>query len=310
MKNKILLLAIALLPLYTMAQDTLQEPVMFVLNMPSYPGGEMAVMQELYKNVVYPEYEKSMNIEGTVFVNFVVEKDGTPSHFKVARGVAGGAGLDSAAISACRKLGKFNPGTQNGVPQRVYLCMPVKFTLGAFSPFAELGFTAEELEQFQKDAKFICEIIDNITELEIQGDKATAEIYRKSLDSTRRDNEKKYANCSLCVIKIEEFVHPCYAAAMERSSMTQQQIQEEIKLSNREIKDIKKDAEYICDMMSKFVEAEKDNDQKRIESLTAEFDDKAAYLQKKYPKGSAMEKQLDELVKPCLEEAMKAAMEK
>jgi hypothetical protein len=41
----------------------------------------------------------------------------------------------------------------------------------------------------------------------------------------------------------------------------------------------------------------------------SEFDDKAAYLQKKYPKGSAMEKRLEDLVKPCIEEAIKAAME-
>ena len=43
-------------------------------------------------------------------------------------------------------------------------------------------------------------------------------------------------------------------------------------------------------------------------AAVADYKPKAAYLQKKYPKGSVMEKQLEELVKPCIEEAMKAAM--
>jgi TonB family protein len=215
MKNRILLFVFAVASSVVYAQPQTETPSTFVQVMPTYPGGEQALYKFLYNNISYPEREKSMNIEGTVFVNFVIEKDGTPTNFTITRGVEGGIGLDREALNACMKLGKFNPGTQNGVPQRVFLTIPIKF------------------------------------HLEDGGESG---------------------------------------------------------LSKKEIKGIKKDAEYICDMMSKFVEAERDNDQKRIESLTAEFDDKAAYLQKKYPKGSAMERQLEDLVKPCIEEAMKAAM--
>ncbi|MFM1773228.1 MAG: hypothetical protein RLZZ71_2370, partial [Bacteroidota bacterium] len=106
------------------------EPVLtFVQEMPAYPGGEKALYEFLYNNITYPEQEKSQNIEGTVFVNFVVEKDGTPSNFTVTRGVEGGKGLDREALAACKKLGKFNPGKQNGVSQRVFLTIPIKFTL-------------------------------------------------------------------------------------------------------------------------------------------------------------------------------------
>lgn len=219
MKNKILLLTIAFLPLFTIAQDTLQEPLRFVQEMPSYPGGERAAMQELYKNVVYPEYEKSMNIEGTVFVNFVVEKDGTPSHFKVTRGVAGGVGLDSAAISACRKLEKFNPGKQNGVPQRVYLTMPVKF----------------------------------------------------DLDDERNLNEV---------------------------------------LSNSELKQIQKDAKLFCELVLKMQAAEKAHDQENMKKLAEEADHLIALLSADYPKGSTKAKELKKLIDPCIEDAMKGAMEK
>lgn len=308
MKNTLLLLTFALFTLVGISQTTPETPLTFVQEMPTYPGGQDAMFQVIFENVLYPEYEKSMNIDGTVFVNFVVEKDGTTTHFRISQGVEGGAGLDSAAISACRLLGKFNPGTQDGVPQRVYLTIPVKFTLEDDAPVAELQLTAKELKEIEKDAKDLCKMIDDMVELQVAGDTVKVNALSKTYEPRMAELQKKYPKGSVFEKKLEEFVKPCLEEAMKKFPNEQSEVQEEKKLSNREVKGIKKDAEYICDMMSKFVEAEKDNDQKRIESLTAEFDDKAAYLQKKYPKGSAMEKQLEDLVKPCIEEAMKAAM--
>jgi len=71
---------------------------------------------------------------------------------------------------------------------------------------------------------------------------------------------------------------------------------------------VKSDAETICDMMNKMVEAQKSNDTAKIEALQKEYEPKMDELQKKYPKGSEEEKELEALVKPCMEEAMKAAM--
>jgi hypothetical protein len=71
---------------------------------------------------------------------------------------------------------------------------------------------------------------------------------------------------------------------------------------------VKSDAETICDMMNKMVEAQKANDTAKIEALQKEYEPKMDELQKKYPKGSEEEKELEALVKPCMEEAMKAAM--
>lgn len=221
MKNKILLFVIAFLPLFSTAQDTLQQPLSFVQEMPTYIGGEDAMMQLIFDNVIYPEYEKSMNIQGSVYVKFIVEKDGTPTHFEVTKGVGDGPGLDSAALYACKQLGKFNPGTQNGVPQRVYLTIPIKFSLA------------------------------------------------------------------------DDYEDP----AQER-------------LSRSDLKQIKKDGKYICDMMFQMIEAQRAGDQVKIEKLTAEFEKEAAILEKRYPKDSAREDRLEDTVQPCLEEAMKAAMGK
>jgi len=306
MKNRILVIALALISFAGYGQA--DEPLTFAQEMPTYPGGEEVLYHLLYQSVTYPELEKSMNIEGTVFIRFVVERDGTPTSFEVERGVMGGAGLDSAALFACKQLGKFNPGKHNGVPQRVYFTLPIKFRLEADAPVADHQLTAKELKEIEKDAKDLCKMIDDMVELQVAGDTVKVNALSKTYEPKMAELQKKYPKGSVFEKKLEEFVKPCLEEAMKRFPNEQSEVQEEIKLSNREIKGIKKDAEYICDMMSKFVEAEKDNDQKRIESLTAEFDDKAAYLQKKYPKGSAMEKRLEDLVKPCIEEAMKAAM--
>lgn len=96
---------------------------------PIYPGGEVALMKLIYDNICYPEYERSNHIEGTVYIKFIVEKDGTPTNFQVSRGVEGGKGLDKEALAACEKIGRFYPGLRNGVPERVYMMMPIKFNI-------------------------------------------------------------------------------------------------------------------------------------------------------------------------------------
>jgi TonB family protein len=106
-----------------------EAPLLFVQEMPYYPGGERALYEFLYNHITYPPDELSRGVEGVVMVNFVVEKDGRLNEFVVTRGVEGGVGLNFAALEACRVLGNFIPGKQNGTPQRVYMTIPIKFTL-------------------------------------------------------------------------------------------------------------------------------------------------------------------------------------
>jgi len=166
MRNTILLLALALISYAGYSQT--EEPVLtFVQTMPSYPAGEKALYDFLYNNITYPEKEKSQNIEGTVFVNFVIEKDGTPTNFIITRGVEGGIGLDREALNACKKLGKFTPGSQNGVPQRVYFTLPIKFKLEGNQAMQTL--TSREKLDALKDAIYICKIVMKITEAKTRG---------------------------------------------------------------------------------------------------------------------------------------------
>lgn len=305
MINRILLLAFALISFAGYSQK--EEPILtFVHEMPTYPGGEETLYNLLYQNVTYPELEKSMNIEGTVFIRFVIEKDGTPTQFKVERGVIGGAGLDSAALFACKQLGKFNPGTQYGVPQRVFFTIPIKFTLADDAPVAALQLTAKELTEIEKDAKDICEMINDIVELQLSGDTIKVNALSKSFEPKMDELQKKYPKGSAFEKKLEEFVKPCLDEAMKRFPATQ--LEEDERLTKKEMKVIERDAKYICDMMFKVIEAQRTGDEKKSKNLTDKFEKKAKTLKENYPKGSDKEKELEKLVKPCLEEAMKAAM--
>lgn len=294
------------------AQDTLQQPLSFVQEMPTYIGGEDAMMQLIFDNVIYPEYEKSMNIQGSVYVKFIVEKDGTPTHFEVTKGVGDGPGLDSAALHACKQLGKFNPGTQNGVPQRVYLTIPIKFELDDLGDLNE-ALSTSELKQIQKDAELLCDLFfkmvaaekshdrEKIKELSAEADHLTALIYAN------------YTKGGVNAAKeLQKLIEPCFELAMPIKFSLADDYEDpaQERLSRSDLKQIKKDGKYICDMMFQMIEAQRAGDQVKIEKLTAEFEKEAAILEKRYPKDSAREDRLEDIVQPCLEEAMKAAMGK
>ncbi|MFM7727507.1 MAG: energy transducer TonB, partial [Flavobacteriales bacterium] len=77
-----------------------------------------------------PEMEKENNIQGTVYVQFVVEKDGSITGVTIQRGVQGGPNLSRVAETAVRKLKRFEtPAKQNGRAVRLKMTIPVKFTL-------------------------------------------------------------------------------------------------------------------------------------------------------------------------------------
>ncbi len=98
------------------------DPYVVVEQMPTPIGG----MEGLQARVVYPELARRTGIEGTVFVQFVVDEDGSPSDVTIARGIGGGA--DEAAAEAVRQT-RFTPGLHEGEPVRVRFSLPVRFSL-------------------------------------------------------------------------------------------------------------------------------------------------------------------------------------
>ncbi|MCB2207932.1 MAG: M56 family metallopeptidase [Bacteroidetes bacterium] len=95
--------------------------------MPEYPGGMEALIEYLGSNIKYPEQAKEEGIEGKVFVNFIVEKDGSIGETKVLRGIGGGC--DEEAVRVISQMTDWTPGTQGGEAVRVSYNLPINFKL-------------------------------------------------------------------------------------------------------------------------------------------------------------------------------------
>lgn len=94
---------------------------------PKFPGGDDARTEFINKNITYPEKAKKEGIQGTVYITFVVQPDGSITHAKVLRGVGGG--LDEIALEVVKKMPKWEPGIVKGEPVSVLFNMPIKFKL-------------------------------------------------------------------------------------------------------------------------------------------------------------------------------------
>jgi len=106
-----------------------QETEIFTVveDQPGYPGGDEARIKYLAENIKYPQMARESQIQGTVYVTFVVEKDGRVRDVRVLRGIGGGC--DEEAIRVIQNMPRWNPGKQRGKPVRVQFNMPIKFTL-------------------------------------------------------------------------------------------------------------------------------------------------------------------------------------
>ncbi len=94
---------------------------------PTPVGGMGAFYNYLGNSIHYPEDAKKKNIQGKVFLSFVVEKDGSLSNIHVLRGVSDD--IDAEAVRVFSNAPKWNPGMQNGKPVRVQYNVPLSFSL-------------------------------------------------------------------------------------------------------------------------------------------------------------------------------------
>ncbi|MCB9186180.1 MAG: energy transducer TonB [Flavobacteriales bacterium] len=103
-------------------------PITFAAEMPEYCGGEKAMFAFLGEELKYPEIPRQNGVTGTVYVQFVVGKDGKLRDAEVKRSVD--PWLDAEALRVAKMLDCFTPGRQGGKNVDVYFILPIRFTLG------------------------------------------------------------------------------------------------------------------------------------------------------------------------------------
>jgi protein TonB len=99
----------------------------YVKHMPEPKEGMTAFLQYISKNVKYTRKARDLGIEGKVFVQFVVDKEGNLTEIEIVRGV--GAGLDEEALRAMQNAPAWNPGRQGGRRVKVRMIIPISFQL-------------------------------------------------------------------------------------------------------------------------------------------------------------------------------------
>jgi len=99
----------------------------FVDTMPSYPGGEFARKEYLLQNINYPLEARVNGVSGVVYVNFIVEKDGSISNANIVRGI--GKGCDEEVLRLIKGMPVWKPGKKDNRPVRTSLSMPVTFRI-------------------------------------------------------------------------------------------------------------------------------------------------------------------------------------
>jgi protein TonB len=105
-----------------------EEPVFVIVEkMPEFPGGKLEMMKFISTNIIYPEIAVKNGIEGTVVIEFIIEKDGSISNIKIIKDTGGGCG--EAGVDVIKLMPNWIPGTQRDQPVRVKMLVPIKFRL-------------------------------------------------------------------------------------------------------------------------------------------------------------------------------------
>ena len=111
-------------------REEVEENVVFkvVETMPSFPGGDAALMKFISDNVRYPAIAQENGIQGRAICQFTVEKDGSITDIQILRS-AGDETLDKEAKRVIKSMPKWSPGKQRGKAVRVSYTIPINFRL-------------------------------------------------------------------------------------------------------------------------------------------------------------------------------------
>jgi len=118
-------------------EEDVDVPFILVEDAPVFPGCEndsdkkacfnKMMNKHIRKNFRYPTIAQEMNIQGKVYMHFVIQKDGSIGNIQIARTPDKNLGAEATRIIG--KLPKMQPGKQRGNPVRVPFSIPITFKL-------------------------------------------------------------------------------------------------------------------------------------------------------------------------------------
>ncbi|MEQ9591049.1 MAG: TonB family protein [Cyclobacteriaceae bacterium] len=118
-------------PVLPVIEEEKEDEIFTIVETPAEPAGGLAAFyKDISERIKYPAQARRMQVEGRVFVEFVVNKDGSLTDIRVVKGI--GAGCDEQAVLVLQTAPKWKPGKQRGVPVRQRMVLPITFQLSSF----------------------------------------------------------------------------------------------------------------------------------------------------------------------------------
>lgn len=102
------------------------EPIAFmnVEEKPQFPGGDAEMLKYISENFTIPPQAKELAIEGTVYVQFVIDRSGKTKDAEIKKGLD--PEIDAEALRVVKEMPLWSPGRQRGTPVEVYFIIPIK----------------------------------------------------------------------------------------------------------------------------------------------------------------------------------------
>lgn len=141
MKKNQFIITLLFLALFGIQAAQAQEVFRTVDIMPQFPGGQEALMEWMRNTMRYPSYAQDNNIQGTVLVGFVIDKDGSAIEPTIIQSVD--PSLDQEALRMISVMPKWTPGYDKGKPVRVRFQIPIRFRLDSTMEVLLLAARAE-----------------------------------------------------------------------------------------------------------------------------------------------------------------------
>ena len=108
-------------------EEKAEQIVVFAEKMPTPMGGLSAFYKYVGDALEYPARARKMGVQGKVFVQFVIDKQGNFTDVQAIKGIGGGC--DEEAVRVIKSAAAWNPGKQRGVPVQVRMVLPITFSL-------------------------------------------------------------------------------------------------------------------------------------------------------------------------------------